>query len=114
MTLPPSRGLSPTVFESTAQLIEHSRRGLDVSAGDTSRQPVDPRHLPGIERHVFGAALLGQADDRRPSVIRVGAELQEAVADETIHRGVHALSREAHPPSDLRHGERSLRQRDRA
>jgi hypothetical protein len=110
MTLPPSR----IAFESTAQLVEHSHRGLDVSAGDPSRQPVDPHLLLGIERLVLGAALLGQADERRPPVIRVVAELREAVADEAIHAGVHALSCEAHSAGDLRHGERPLLQGDRA
>ena len=47
-------------------------------------------------------------------MILVRGELEEAFSNETLHGGVHALSRQAHAPGDLRHGERSLLQGDGA
>jgi hypothetical protein len=47
-------------------------------------------------------------------MIRVRHELEQAGIDERLRRDVHALPRETHPPSDLRHGQGSVFQRDRA
>ena len=47
-------------------------------------------------------------------MIRVRDELEDAVADQAVHGRVHALSRQTHPPSDLRDRERPVREGDRA
>jgi hypothetical protein len=39
-------------------------------------------------------------------MVRVRPQLEEAVSDETIDRGVHALPGDAHPPGDLGDRER--------
>src|SRR4029453_1850853 len=79
---------------------------------DPPREPVHPGHLSRVDRLVRDDAALGQTHERGATVVRVRGELQEAVADQSIHGGVHALSRQTHAPSDLRHRERPLRQDD--
>jgi hypothetical protein len=68
--------------------------------------------LLGVDRVVCSSAALRHADERRPPVIGVGRQLEEPVTDQSTHGGVHALSRQTHPPRNLRDRERSIRQND--
>ena len=81
---------------------------LDVPDEESVREVVDPRGLQAHRRVVTLSSLVGQHDELRPPVMRVGVEGDEAVPMKVVDDALHVLAIRTEVARQPRHGLRPI------